>query len=253
MRALMGVIKNKYGVYHARRKVPKELEEATAKVLGHLKPRVAWLKRSLGTKDLREANIRAKPVLIDFDRTLARARALICEQPVRAALNQVEIDRISEHYLASLLAADEEQRREGKELLRRYERQLKKDGVPFTPMFPLDTLPEYGLSEEQMRVRAVHFADERATMESALARGDIGAVVDEVELLLDQFGINLDRKSAAYRQLGMAVLRKHVSALQAIARRDAASPWRHHGSQRSRTRPSPKIVACVLLLRAGRR
>jgi len=224
MRALMGVIKNKHGVYHARKKVPKDLEEPAAKVLGHWKPRIAWLKRSLGTKDLREANIRAKPVLMDFDRILARAKAILVEQPVRTTLSQIEIDRIADHYYASLLANDEEQRAQGRELLRRIEEKLKREGVEITPMFPWKTLPEYGLSEEQMRVRADHLVQERSTMEDALARGNILAVVDEVQLLLDQFGINLDRKCAAYRQLGMAVLRKHVTALQGIARRDVGEP-----------------------------
>jgi len=225
MRALMGVIKNQHGVYHARMKVPKQLQEATAKVLAGRKERVSWLKRSLGTKDLREANIRAKPVLMEFDRTLARAKALTAEQPpARTNLTEIEIKRIAEHHFASLLADDEEQRRDGKELLRRIDLKLKKSGCEFTPMFPLDTLPEYGLSDEQVRVRAENLANERKIMEDCLARGDISAVADDVQLLLDDFGINLDLKGAGYRQLGMAVLRKYVSALHAIARRDAGEP-----------------------------
>jgi hypothetical protein len=68
-------------------------------VLGVSKQRQSWLKKSLGTKDLREANIRAKPVLMEFDRTLARAEALIAERPVRASLAPAEIARMAElHY-----------------------------------------------------------------------------------------------------------------------------------------------------------
>lgn len=62
----MGLIKSQHGVYIARKKVPKGLEEAVAKILDTGKTRQSWLKRSLGTKDPREANIRAKPVLIVF-------------------------------------------------------------------------------------------------------------------------------------------------------------------------------------------
>jgi hypothetical protein len=69
-RAFMGIIRNRHGVYEARKKVPKRLEEATATVLGVPKRRQSWLKKSLGTKDLREAKIRAKPVLMEFDRTV---------------------------------------------------------------------------------------------------------------------------------------------------------------------------------------
>ena len=80
MRVLMGVIRSKDGVYYARRKVPKKLEEAAAEVVGAARPRLSWLKRSLRTKDQREANIRAKPILIEFDNIIARAEAE-CELP----------------------------------------------------------------------------------------------------------------------------------------------------------------------------
>jgi hypothetical protein len=55
MRISMNVIKNEHGVFHVRKKVPKKLEEATATVMGSFKHRVAWLKKSLGTKDLKAA------------------------------------------------------------------------------------------------------------------------------------------------------------------------------------------------------
>jgi hypothetical protein len=81
MRAMMGVIKNRHGTYYAVKKVPKRLEEVTATVLGASKTRQSFLKKSLGTKHLREANIRAKYVLADFDRVLSRANALLAERP----------------------------------------------------------------------------------------------------------------------------------------------------------------------------
>jgi hypothetical protein len=46
MRTIMGLIKNPHGVYEARKKVLKILEEAVAKVLGEDKDRRSWLKRS---------------------------------------------------------------------------------------------------------------------------------------------------------------------------------------------------------------
>jgi hypothetical protein len=52
-----GVSKNRHGAYYVRKKVPKLLEQATAEVLGNGKSRQVFLKRSLDTKDLREANI----------------------------------------------------------------------------------------------------------------------------------------------------------------------------------------------------
>jgi hypothetical protein len=55
---------------------------------------------------------------------------------------------------------------------------------------------------------------------AALAKADISFVQEELDELLDGFRINLDRKSGAYRHLGMAVLRRDVEALQAIERRN---------------------------------
>ncbi len=72
----MGVIKNRHGVHCARRKVPPELAGAVARHTGSARERQSWLQRSLRTKDFREANIRAKPVLIEFDQILEKAKAL---------------------------------------------------------------------------------------------------------------------------------------------------------------------------------
>ena len=83
MRVIMGVLKSKHGVYYVRKKVPPKLEEAVSRVLETSRPRVAWLKRSLRTKDPREANIKAKPVLMEFDRILARAATLLQQMPMR--------------------------------------------------------------------------------------------------------------------------------------------------------------------------
>jgi hypothetical protein len=56
-------------------------------------------------------------------------------------------------------------------------------------------------------------------MQAALARGDISKVDEHLDYLLNgQFGINLDRRSEAYRRLGLAVLRKNVAALEVKSR-----------------------------------
>ena len=113
MRVIMGVLKSKHGVYYVRKKVPDKLAEAVSSVIGFSRPRVSWLKRSLHTKDLREANIKAKPALIEFDNILARADALLTQVPVRADLSEHEIEKLAAYHYASLLDEDEEVRREG--------------------------------------------------------------------------------------------------------------------------------------------
>jgi hypothetical protein len=69
MRVLMGVIKDRHGTYYARKTVPAKpeaLRAAVALVLNNGKAVQSHLKKSLGTKDVREANIRAKPVLAEL-------------------------------------------------------------------------------------------------------------------------------------------------------------------------------------------
>jgi hypothetical protein len=66
MRILMGVIKDRHGTFYARKKVPKALEVAVAEVIANGKRRQPWLKKSLGTKSGHEANIRCRPVLMEF-------------------------------------------------------------------------------------------------------------------------------------------------------------------------------------------
>jgi hypothetical protein len=108
MRISMNVIKNEHGVFHVRKKVPKKLEEATATVMGSSKQRVAWLKKSLGTKDRKAAKVRATSVLMEFDRILADAEALLVERPLRTSLEPHEIERIADYFFASELTGDEE-------------------------------------------------------------------------------------------------------------------------------------------------
>jgi hypothetical protein len=110
VRVGMGLIKNEHGVYHVRRKVPKHLEEATARVTGVPKARQPWLKQSLRTKDEKRARVLSKPVMMEFDRILAKAEALVAERPVRTKLTEAEIKQISDYFYARELHIDEDVR-----------------------------------------------------------------------------------------------------------------------------------------------
>ena len=81
VRVGMGLIKNEHDLWCVRRNVPKHLEEAVATVLGASKSRQPWLKRSLRTKDEKRAKVLAKPVMMEFDRVIADAEALLVQQP----------------------------------------------------------------------------------------------------------------------------------------------------------------------------
>ena len=99
----MGLIKDRHGTYYARHKVPERLEAAVARILDNGKARQAWLKKSLGTKVVAQANVRAKPVQMEFDRIIARAEALLKARPLRTSLSDIEVKRISDFFLARAL------------------------------------------------------------------------------------------------------------------------------------------------------
>src|SRR5271154_1751883 len=109
----MGLMKDRHGTYYARMKVPDRLQAAVARVLDQGKDRQSFLKKSLGTKDLKAANVRAKPVLAGFDRVFGEAEQLLAVRPMRESLSAIEIKRLAEIYYASKLAYDETVRREG--------------------------------------------------------------------------------------------------------------------------------------------
>ena len=176
MRFGMGLIKNEYGVFHVRRKVPKALEAATARVMGAPKERVSWLKETLGTKDEKQAKVLAKPVMMKFDRILAQAEALLVEHPVRTELTEAEIKQIADYFYAHELGADQELREEGvgsEPIFADVHRQLTAAGIEFKTPFDVAEQTGSGLSDRMM-----HKVEEDASMvlraaKEALARGNI--------------------------------------------------------------------------------
>jgi integrase len=227
VRALMGLIKDRHGTYYARVKVPERLQEAVARVLDQGRDRQSFLKRSLGTKDLKAANVRAKPVLAGFDRVFGDAERLLAAWPLRKDLSATEIKRLAEIYYATLLDRDENVRREGTGSEAGFQSiaaQLTAAGVTLKTPFAVGALPEAGLSAREVHKRTEQLSWELPHTSGALARGDITVMREELDELLDTYQINLDPKCEAYRRLAMAVLSAHVKALKDIERRDGGEP-----------------------------
>jgi integrase len=198
-------------------------------VVGGKKQTQKYLKKSLGTKDRREANRRATHALADLDRTLRAAEALTTQQPrkssVRTTLNDAEIRRMAEYVFAKTLTWDDRVR-SGRDEWRRMEAEYERsEGRPMEPWAtPYDQLPPYGLDPSILADNSEQLAEDLGDMRKYLALGDITAVEDHLVEALSVFGIDLDKKSAAYPKLGMAVLRSYVEALQAIEKRNAGQP-----------------------------
>jgi hypothetical protein len=164
---------------------------------------------------LLEANIRAKPVLIEFDGIIEKARELLKETPTRTALTRVEITRMAEYHYATMLANDAAGRRHARQI-----REKLSDKIPPSP-----NAPAYGLTDEEFERIGSTYRKELKAAQSALAKGNIEYVEAEVqELLNDVFHIRLDPTSVSYRQLSEAVLVEQVKGLQALRSRQAGEP-----------------------------
>ncbi len=222
MAFFMGIVKGKNGVYQARKKVPSGYEEKAAIAAGSNRPTLSWLKRSLGTKDRQEAAILAKPVLMEFDAILARAK-MADVKPVTSELTPAQIKEIAAFHYATILAEDEDMRIDGcgsEAVFLEVQRQLARQGIDAHSPYRSVGVPEYGLSERELAktVETVEFLQPMA--KEALARGDLSFIEDEMEELFEAFHLKLDRKSAAFRRLGYAVLKAHCAALNALHARN---------------------------------
>jgi integrase len=166
-------------------------------------------------------------VLADFNRIIAEAEALLKERPLVTTLTDAQIKRMAEAHYASVLHDDEEERRGGtgsEPLFQSIARQLAAAGIEHNSPFTIGALPEAGLSDREIIKRQSTLDFALGAGAAALARGDITFVREELEGLLYTFQINLDRKSEAYRKLGMAMLSADVRAWKAVERRNAGEP-----------------------------
>jgi integrase len=133
-------------------------------------------------------------------------------------LDRREIERIADFFYAHQLAADEEERREGgsEALFQNVAKQLSDGEVHFHTPYSIGTVPEFGLSDREMDKINQSIEIVLPTAQGWLARGDISKMRWEIDELLKLFRINFDPSSAAYKELGVEVLKRFVKALQAI-------------------------------------
>lgn len=228
MRVLMGVIKDRHGTYYARKTVPakpERLRAAVALVLNNGKAVQSHLKKSLGTKDVREANIRAKPVLAEFDRLIAKAKANLTanEAPLvkRTSLSDIEIKRMAEYLYADTMARDARYRATGREERKRlYEEAVRRHGPIEPPLIPHDEWPPYGLHGQVYEDNKEAALDTLRLLRQTAARGDISAVQDHVLEVMWAFNVDVDVHSPAYIKLGNACLHSYIRALEDISKRD---------------------------------
>ena len=153
---------------------------------------------------------------MQFDGVIARAEAFSAEKPLRATLSQSEIARMSQYFLACLLRGDEHMRRDGFDPVALH-KALVEQGIAPKDVSKMimadapDARPRYGLSDGELEKHSAALQQLLPKAERALAKGDIDSyATDEI---LEAFGIAVDPCSAAYRQLGLALLRELVERI----------------------------------------
>jgi hypothetical protein len=179
LRVLMGVIRDKKsGVYSARKKVPDALRPIVGK---------SWLKESLGTKELAEANRRGKSVLMRFDSIIDGAKAQIAPPKLtpKLSLAPKEIEQLIGYYRNLKLA-------------NHAGRWLK-------------------LTEEDQDGTELAYADEWREAQAALAAGRLEYIRDEAQKLLVTFGWRLDAASPSWDAVLHRLLQEHVFVYREMA------------------------------------
>src|SRR6476646_5428312 len=191
----MGIIKDRHGTYYVQRRVPERLQEAVARVLNTGERRV-FLKKSLGTKSLKEAKAAAPHVLADFNRIVGEAEALLKEQPVVTTLTDAQIKRMAEYVYATALKEDEELRFSGR----------------------LELIGPHGEN-----VNADALGDIVQVFKQQFAAGDVSFAEHHAQNVLASFGIKLNQSSTAYHTLCIESAKAFLMALDDIELRYAGA------------------------------
>ena len=235
----MGLIKNRHGTYYAQKMVPARLQDAVAQVLGNGKAKQVWLKKSLGTKVVGEANVRAKPVQMHFDRIIADAEALLKARPLRTSLSAVEIRRIAEYYYADRLASHDEFLRIAPD-----EERARRELEPGETW--ADDVPAFGLSRGQVADANVTIPEVLHDAEVALAQGNIGHIAIQIDDVLSAFSLqprpslrSLSRTWACAAACARQGHPSHAATTCRRADRDASSAANRRGSS-----PKGRDIEC---------
>ena len=221
-------------VYYYRRKVPSDLRKEYA-------PK-AEITFSLKTSDVREAHRKANIESVRLDEEFESLRRRVSAVPT-AELSADQIRALADEHYQRLLEEDEEVRFEGTgdaEVFGTVAHQL--ESVPGAqPLWRDDqVIADYGLSEREhikLIERQKHLGP---YYRSALSRGDISVVFDEVDELLEEHGLRLDRDTESYRRLAREVLKANVKA-------DEAFDQRLHGKVVETPAPSKQQPAATIV------
>ena len=199
-------------VYYFRAKIPSDL-------LFHFAP-AKERTLSLRTSNRREAMERVRVESVKFDQEMATARRVRDARPL-TSLGQVEIDRICAIFLHRILDEDEDVRTNGsgdEELYLAVKKQVEAAGG-IASFGDEEARRTNGMSDREFSKTGQTIEWAQDGLKEALARGNTQPVREDLDLLLEELGIKLDKASTDYKKLSLAILKTYVRAMDQLAQR----------------------------------
>jgi integrase len=229
---------------------------------GDLRNKATW-KRSLRTKDPKEAKKRTAALLAacmaDFEHAERAQRGELSPKPHRTIdASGMTLEEIETDFLASLLAGDEEFRRDGDQRQHHQSPEERQQWPDLTKV----RFGRKGMPEDQEVAYGNVLEEDAAAYRRALSRQNIEIVEPELGAFLRKKGQPVEPDSDFYYETGLAILRAHVRAYDAMLARqggaivetpkpssgkgpklsDAFDGWKSGGGARGAKKPSPRTI-----------
>ncbi len=188
-----------------------------------------WI--ALETSDYAEAKRRARIRSVEFDEeveTVRRQRKAGLD-PNSSALARQEVDaetakRLANDWLKQWLEEDDERRdgcRKDDEIYLANLEDLKKRGVPITPLFPPeDAKAKYGMSERQFEKQREATGWLLEETRRAIAKRNLEFIEGEVDEWLSSQDMDLERGSLGWRRVAREMLNAQERVLTVIQARN---------------------------------
>jgi integrase len=202
------------GRYYFRAKVPVDLLEAFAPA--------REVTYSLGTSNPKEALVAVRVASVKFDQDVARRRGKLHSEP-QATISDAAVEALVADYTHRRLQEDEEVRLQGTgdaAFHEKVRRALKDQNVPSQAGFgPGEVSRIAGMSDREFLKTGESINWVLDAARTALARGDLSFVEDEVEEALEAAGTKLVAGSDASRKVSAAFLKANVKVLTMLRQR----------------------------------
>ena len=224
------------GTYEFRKRLPTRSDcsgcpptfappTANWSIRGPVALRANWCGRSARLTPERRSGAtygkRGRPLILFEAATVAMAEGPTVNgagtrPPILA--DDLPLETIEAETVAELLARDEDERREGDD---RRRLQTREERAPWPDVVPVPEPWAKGMSEEHAFVDGATIEEDAASYRKALSRHAPGIVRAENLDAHRRHQVPIDPTTLAYHAVGLAVLRGHVRAYDAMLRRQA--------------------------------